>query len=221
MKMKKICMLVLIMVLLVASVYANNKVVSMKFDLYKNNSIVMKNVKLEKGEIVIDWFPKSEYSVDLVNGMDRLMSIQLPIIYDENSDTFKALPADNLYTNKSINQDKIEVIIKVGYIEDTTGYVISYKGRVLYSAILDLCNKNAVCDNSENYLSCWQDCESSSLDGFCYVQHDGICDPDCVRQMREWKDPDCTCGNGVCDGIEDSHYCPEDCGHPKFWGCGT
>ncbi len=67
------------------------------------------------------------------------------------------------------------------------------------------CNRNGLCDASENQLSCPQDCPSGSPDRYCDGAQDAVCDPDCGRN----QDPDCQCNNnGLCDGSEDSLICP-------------
>jgi len=46
---------------------------------------------------------------------------------------------------------------------------------------------NGICDSTETYLSCPQDCPSGGKDGYCDGVKDGICDPDCQKN----QDPDC------------------------------
>lgn len=43
-----------------------------------------------------------------------------------------------------------------------------------------------ICDITETYHSCPQDCPSGSADNYCDKAEDNICDPDCFDQ-----DPDC------------------------------
>ena len=62
--------------------------------------------------------------------------------------------------------------------------VYTESGQVLSRpAIVNvLCNANGVCESefSENYGNCPADCGSGSGDGLCDFTTDGICDPDCV-----------------------------------------
>jgi len=46
---------------------------------------------------------------------------------------------------------------------------------------------NGICESTETYYSCPQDCHSGGRDGYCDGVRDGICDPDC----RKSQDPDC------------------------------
>jgi len=67
-----------------------------------------------------------------------------------------------------------------------------------------LCNKNGVCDGSENYLGC-SDCNWYDEDGLCTgISGDYYCDPDC------YKDDDCekdNCNDGDIGG--NSSLCEE------------
>lgn len=47
---------------------------------------------------------------------------------------------------------------------------------------------NTICDSTETYYSCPQDCHSGGRDGYCDSVSDGICDPDCSPN----QDSDCT-----------------------------
>ncbi len=105
----------------------------------------------------------------------------------------------------------------VPYSRDVASMSVAKGGESLFSAELTTCNSNGACepDKAENFLSCPEDCPSASSDSYCDGIFDQKCDPDCTAQEMEYKDTDCTCGNGVCDEREDSFYCPEDCGKPK------
>lgn len=49
----------------------------------------------------------------------------------------------------------------------------------------------------------------------CSLIKDGFCDPDCP------DDPDCECGDGICQEHESSATCPEDCGEEMDITCGV
>lgn len=75
-----------------------------------------------------------------------------------------------------------------------------------------VCTENADCEDGE---ACTTDtCHEAGAPGAycsnvwpaCGLE-DGCCGPDCTEQM----DPDCKCGNGVCDVGEDCTSCPDDC----------
>lgn len=71
------------------------------------------------------------------------------------------------------------------------------------------------CVLGENYKTCPQDCPSGSADFYCDGILDGICDPDCTLK----KDPDCLCGDGVCEDYEIPGTCCLDCGCPSGMKC--
>ncbi|MCX6710457.1 MAG: hypothetical protein NTV63_05935, partial [Candidatus Woesearchaeota archaeon] len=49
---------------------------------------------------------------------------------------------------------------------------------------------NSICDNTESYLNCPDDCPSGGRDLYCDSKSDGRCDPDCAKS----EDPDCRAG---------------------------
>lgn len=81
-------------------------------------------------------------------------------------------------------------------LENVKTFKLIYKGEEKFSLNLPsiLCNNNKICDNSENYLSCPDDCLINAKDGICMnakeneekdYWEDGVCDEDC------YKDDDC------------------------------
>lgn len=66
-------------------------------------------------------------------------------------------------------------------LEDSNGIVARFDLR-------KLCNNNGVCEESENYLSCSNDCPLNKKDNYCLPLKDSICDPDC----SEGIDIDCS-----------------------------
>ena len=52
---------------------------------------------------------------------------------------------------------------------------------------------DGICQTSENYGTCAQDCRSGIKDNYCDGAKDGVCDPDCGAK----KDADCAKQNGV------------------------
>ncbi|MEM2918206.1 MAG: hypothetical protein QXY62_01735 [Candidatus Altiarchaeota archaeon] len=78
------------------------------------------------------------------------------------------------------------------------------------------CKKQIVCgngicesDEGENFLNCREDCPPESKDKYCNGIADGICDPDCLRNLDE----DCFCNHdGICEiKFENFLNCPNDC----------
>jgi len=60
------------------------------------------------------------------------------------------------------------------------------------------CNADSICDADENYQTCPQDCLSGGEDGYCDMQSDGRCDPDC----GESEDVDCRALSAILEGVQ-------------------
>lgn len=87
----------------------------------------------------------------------------------------------------------------------------------------DTCDNDGECEAGEDCKSCPADCYSGSTagndptdcfkgkaDGICHPTKDGSNCPDCISS---W-----CCGDGVCEGEEDSFTCAVDCGPPPICG---
>jgi hypothetical protein len=84
------------------------------------------------------------------------------------------------------------------------------------------CNADGICQGLENFKNCPQDCSSGGGDEYCDGIVDGICDPDCPKEV----DPDCLppmCGDDICEKErgEDYKSCPQDCERPAICGDGS
>lgn len=87
---------------------------------------------------------------------------------------------------------------------------------------------NGTCDQGENCTNCSEDCIGGSSGGTgdpeitCFK---GVTDGTCHPTKDSPECPDCTvswcCGDGVCEGEEDSFNCALDCGAPPVCGDGT
>jgi hypothetical protein len=84
---------------------------------------------------------------------------------------------------------------------------------------------NYVCDEGEDCNTCPEDCKSGIGGGTCDVCFKGECNgichpnkegPDCADCAQSW-----CCGDGVCEGDEDSSNCEIDCGPPPICGNGA
>lgn len=90
------------------------------------------------------------------------------------------------------------------------------------------CDNDLECDESEDCNSCSYDCISGSSGGDnCSDCFKGICDGVCHPVKDGPNCSDCTgavsycCGDGVCEGDEDSIHCLIDCGVGPTCGDGT
>ena len=73
-----------------------------------------------------------------------------------------------------------------------------------------------VCEEGEDCMNCWEDCISGPGGGTCEACFKGTCDGSChpVKENSDCTDcaPSWCCGDGVCNGGEDSDNCALDCG---------
>jgi len=77
---------------------------------------------------------------------------------------------------------------------------------------------DGVCDGVEDCINCTADCTSGSRDATCGNCFKGDCDGVCHPRKEGASCSDCPqsycCGDGVCNGEEDSNSCERDCGPP-------
>jgi hypothetical protein len=71
---------------------------------------------------------------------------------------------------------------------------------------------NGKCDDSEDYFTCPNECDSGKEDGYCDGLDDRKCDPDC----EPIEDIDCSCPDMVCQAFEAYETCPQDCTTARF-----
>jgi hypothetical protein len=79
---------------------------------------------------------------------------------------------------------------------------------------VSLCG-NGVCDAGENCSSCPSDCISGPNGGTCGACFKGACDGTCHPKKEDFTCSDCwssyCCGDGVCEGAENTLNCAVDC----------
>jgi hypothetical protein len=76
--------------------------------------------------------------------------------------------------------------------------------------------------NGEDCDTCPQDCDSGQGGGTCGACFKGVCNGECNPKKEGPDCADCApsycCGDGVCEGLEDSVSCEVDCGSPPACG---
>ncbi len=123
---------------------------------------------------------------------DVMTSIELPTIPQPPGDYYLEFIMENGTVIKKGNFDITKGKIVLEYSEDIEDLVVKKDNEELLRFDLKqvLCNHDGVCDDSENFFSCPDDCISGSDDGVCDGIKDGIIDPDCRRQKKLELDPD-------------------------------
>jgi hypothetical protein len=96
-------------------------------------------------------------------------------------------PMEDGVDYSGVKFDSLSISLKVPYHEDAATMEIFNGNRKVFSKELNFCNSNGVCDTSETYETCPQDCPAGTSDRICNNPADGVCDPDC----RAGVDPDC------------------------------
>ncbi len=186
---------------------------------------------LDKNLEAVDYFGEIVF-IDIYNDYDvELFDIKVQESYETNEfDTgdFKAevLAGSNevLYETEFpepdfmvISEEETTLLeydtvdIYFPYNENSKTLNVYYKDELKLTEDISilLCNKNSICDENENYLSCSQDCHQFSEDGVCWgFSGDKFCDIDC------YDDEDChegvdNCNDGSIGG--NPALCQETC----------
>lgn len=229
--MNKIIPLILTLLLVLPVALARTETVLVtEFKIDKSNQIEITAMRLEKG---IPTIGGGTYSISTYQDNNPLSKINFEPKFsawadpEEEVDPNAIFPypegeQNSLEKFGEIEQEEVTLLLRLPYKEDTNKLIIQKDNAQIFEKEINLCNQDKTCQitEGENYLSCEEDCPSGSKDDLCDEAYDDICDPDCKFQGREDKDPDCTCGNGICDTREDPIVCEADCGKPSppfFW----
>ncbi len=224
MKIKAILMSLILSLCLVGVATAEEDLVyEISFKISASNKITFEKIKLDQGSPTEET-PDSDYKLQVLSESGKVISTTYFMaefeawadpIDPENAFPFPEEKSD-IGKFGDVKLTEMDIVLKAPYSEDAASFKILKDAKVLYTKKISLCNKDSECsiEDSENFLSCPDDCPSGSEDDYCDGIFDNICDSDCKSTGRATADSDCTCGNGKCDGKEDKFYCPADCGQP-------
>jgi hypothetical protein len=203
--MKNILFLILLL-LCAACIYAED-VACIPAEGYLNMDFSY-NVKQNNLDVGYNYLSDGQQEMRLMAGNDYNL-----IVMKNNTETFNISfnVHSTVFTSKGERAlDNSLFITSIPYLEDEQ-ITLTYKGIVIFNKSTNdfVCNNDNKCDTFENNNLCSNDCPSGGKDGLCDMKVDDICDPDCSSE----DDVDCTCGNGVCDGLELRYpkYCQKDC----------
>jgi hypothetical protein len=196
--MKKWLFGIIILLLFIPVVIYAQETKNFEFNLefYQNDTVILNNFNLIEGRKT-EYLPEGKYSFKL---FDEQGSILLEKKFDVKFIIFTEPPR---------LLDHIPVILRIPYTSDASKIIFYHDSTIIYQKEIKdmICNRDKICNGFENYLSCPEDCPSGSRDNYCDKILDGICDPDCAKEV----DIDCTCGNNICDLKENAENCPKDC----------
>jgi len=145
--MKKILVLAILLPFVLASTL---KVFYLNLEIFKNNSVALKDIKVISGS-------ESDFPTIETNYKIRVYSFENKILWERN------LPA-NFYVNiesaGNIQMEKAIINVKIPYFDNAKTMSILYKGKEIYSADISkyICNNDNVCNFGENQLNCPKDC---------------------------------------------------------------
>jgi len=160
-------------------------------------SAVNGEIQIDNAQTVIDYLDEqaaeAPYLVKLKDTQGKtlyqlqtfLFSIETPgqgleLDPDYDIEEFLENQKDNFHTIAFIPFEEEQVYITLE----------SAEGELGRFALHELCNSNGSCQETENYLSCPNDCPLEEKDVYCFPAVDEICDPDCLAEV----DPDCMVG---------------------------
>jgi len=89
------------------------------------------------------------------------------------------------YSN--VSYDSRSVSYRIPYNATMKKLEMYHGDKLIFSKDLDFCNGNGVCDSTETYSTCKNDCPPDKKDKVCMAVADRTCDPDCSASV----DPDC------------------------------
>jgi len=161
----------------------DNKIIDLDLLIHKNDTVEKRWIHLVDGTPSVASGGEGQYSLlvkDVNNNtmfnytFDAFFDYDGPVVKGENY--------------SGINLDSYELSLKIGYDDEMNKVELWNGSDLLFMELLDFCNKDSVCNGSETYLSCWDDCSAWSTDGLCINEIDQHCDPDCAEDI----DLDCS-----------------------------
>jgi hypothetical protein len=157
------------------------RVLDVRLWIYRNGTVEEDMVVLNEGRSSIDSRKGGAYQIRVSGGAGTIEERSFDVSFDYDG----PMLADIDYRN--ITFDKVAVNFRIPYDEAMQTLEVFREGTRIFSESLDLCRKNGICEQSENFISCPEDCPLTVSDRLCINSQDGQCDPDCAQGV----DPDC------------------------------
>ncbi len=198
--------------------YSNQEIFSVLFDIYKDDTVVLKEIKLVELEGVNFNEGEGKYSFILYSQEEVLYENKRSIKFQVHRDIIDPETGEMYEENIEINPQ--EIYIRLPYYRDAERIELKHSNDLIFS--YDICQINDNCDISkgENPFNCPSDCQKpvECGNGICEEgETQGNCCQDCgCPEDMECEDGECVydkCGNDICEPSFDENYntCPEDC----------
>ena len=157
-------------------------VIILRFSLHQDDKVDLINVRVDQGT-VSDGSPEGTDYKLLILGEN---SKEIYTTYFHTR--FMIVSSGTNGSDDVTLLNSSTVSLRLPYSEDGRRIVLYHLGKQIYSLDLSiLCNKNNICDNYENAMTCPGDCMMGEGMPYCDMSSDGICNKHCPP---EW-DPDC------------------------------
>ena len=191
---KRLLLALFVLIFSVNIAYGLERSAALDFAIYANDSVEIKRIFVKDG------------APDLRNVIQE--SDYKFVAHYENKSIIQKYPVIFMSTAHGVPFSPFVFVNTEFYYDESLKKIEVYrKDNLLFSEDINLCNKDNICNNGENTVSCPSDCKTGSADGWCDGAADRICDPDCQTDA----DIDCSCGNNICDPNENDKNCPKDC----------
>jgi len=182
----------------------STQLIDLNIIIYPDDTVVEDKMILRYGRPTRYYQKGEDYKLTVVDeGGKVLWSQTFNIYFDYNGPVYEDVDYSEIkYTDFPFSY-------RIPYTRGMYKLVLHHKDEAIFSNILNFCNNDEVCDTTETYLTCPEDCPLDKKDKICIDRNEGICDPDCLKGV----DPDCEgeCGNNICNINENYGSCPQDC----------
>ncbi len=170
----------LLLLVLTASMAVQGAQTSLKINAWvaQNDSVRPETIKTQIGTSDQPDTADGDYKIILADKERVMYNSYLPVNFrrlDTSEDVQEVLTSSKLPYQGNLGKVRISRFAEG-------------QERVLWSYDLKkLCNRDGICNNYENHISCPIDCPITSPDGVCETKIDSFCDPDCAKGL----DRDC------------------------------
>jgi len=157
-------------------------IIDISLHIFRDDRVVEDKIFLTYGRPSFNLQRGNQYTLRVLNGTavvwERRFDLDFgytgPVIKDVN---YPDVPFKSLSYND-----------RISFSPDMKKLEVYHGSTLIFSKVLDFCNKNGLCDSTETHNTCPQDCSLDTKDTLCTMNQDGMCDPDCLAGI----DPDCS-----------------------------